>query len=361
MNTFWLMSAGLIALLSSAILFALLPWLRRTQKNAPGVAASGLAGKRAPIIIGSVAMILFAASLYLAWERPGAPSSVPSARNQNTTMAPEHVKAIDDLAARLKLNPDDGKGWAMLARTYAITGRYTEAVDAYEKAARLIQTDAVLLVDYADVLAMLNGKRMQGKPLELIRQALKIDPNNIKGLALMGTAAFQDGDYVRAEEYWNKLLPVLPPDSPLTGQIKAGIADAHALATGKSAPKPSSAGKPGSSGAQIAGVVKLSPALRDRVAPSDTVFVFAKAVSGSPMPIAVMRARVRDLPLKFVLDDSMAMMPAVKLSDHGNVTVSAKISRTGNATQQSGDLKGEISPVRMGADNVQIIIDSVVP
>ena len=366
MNTFWLITAGLIAVVASAILFGLLPWLRRTQKKTPansGGVAAELTGSRAPVIIGSVAILLIAVALYLAWSKPGVPTPPPSAKMQNTQMAPEHVKVINDLAERLKQNPDDGKGWAMLARAYAVMGRYAEAVEAYEKAASLIQTDAVMLVDYADILAMVNGKKLQGKPQELIRQALKIDPNNVKGLALMGSAAFQAGDYKLAEEYWSKLLPILPPDSPLAKQIKAGITDAQALAAGKQTPLKTSGDKaqPVNGGARIAGVVKLSTALSGKVAPTDTVFVFAKAISGPAMPIAVIRAQVRDLPIKFVLDDSMAMMPAMKLSNHKNVTVSAKISKSGSATQQSGDLKGEVSPVEVGADNVQVVIDRVVP
>jgi len=365
-DIFWLIVAGLIVVIAGTILFVFLPWLRRSQSKKTDnsvEAKSVLTGSRVPAIIASVALFLFSASLYLAWNKSDTSTSSRSEKMQGTTMAPEHVKAINELAARLSRNPEDGKGWGMLARTYAITGRYNEAVDAYEKAAKLIKNDAVLLVDYADVLAMVNGKNMKGKPLELIRQALELDPNNVKGLALIGTSAFQAGDYKQAEKHWSKLLPMLPPDSQLAKQINAGIADAQALAAGRQTPPKISGEKTqsGNGGAQISGVVKLSPALSDKVALSDTVFVFAKAISGTPMPIAVIRAQVKDLPIKFVLDDSMAMMPTMKLSNHKNVTVSAKISKSGNATPQSGDLKGEISSVKVGADNIQIIIDSVVP
>ncbi len=266
---------------------------------------------------------------------------------------------ISELAARLKQSPEDGKGWAMLARTYAVTKRYPEAVEAYEEASKLIPDDAVMLVDYADILAMENGKKFKGKPLELLRRALKADPNNVKGLALMGSALFQAGDYPAAVAHWSKLLPMLPPDAPLTAQVKAGIENAHKLANGAQS-VPDGQAQPANV-TKVSGVVELSPSLRSKVAPTDTVFVFAKAVSGPPMPIAVIRAQASELPLKFVLDDSMSMMPSMKLSGQQQVTVSAKISKSGSATQQSGDMKGEVSPVKVGANNIRIVIDSVVP
>jgi len=352
-NTFWLLAAGLVVFIAGAILFAFLPWLHRSENNTSSVALV-LSGSRTKAIIASIAIFLFSLFFYFAWSKPDKSTTLQQGKMPNAAKAPEHIKAIDELAARLKKNPEDGKGWAMLARTHAVTGHYREAVEAYEKAASLIENDAVMLVDYADVLAMVNGKSMQGKPLELVRHALELDPGSIKGLALMGTASFQTGNYEQAEKYWREVLTKLPQDSQMSKQINAGIADAQKMASiNKSQQKPA--------GVKISGVVKLSPALSGKVAPSDTVFVFAKSISGLPMPIVVMRGKVKDLPIKFVLDDSMAMMPSMKLSIHDYVTVSAKISKSGSATPQRGDLKGEITPVKVGADNVQIVVDSVVP
>jgi cytochrome c-type biogenesis protein CcmH len=147
---------------------------------------------------------------------------------QDAQMAPEHIEMINALAARLEKNPDDGKGWAMLARTYATLKRFPEAAAAYEKAAKLIQNDAKLLADYADVLAMANDRNLQGKPLELLRSALAIDPNNAKALLMIGKASYQNGDFVHAVEYWEKLRQSLPPDSPLAKQVSENIAQARA-------------------------------------------------------------------------------------------------------------------------------------
>lgn len=365
MNTFWLIIAGVIAAIGITLLLVILPRLRKTQMetlHAQGLGAM-LAAKQAPLIIGGMAIVLFAIAIYFAWNKP---ESTTSHSAKNVPMSKEHIEMIKALSARLQQNPDDGKGWAMLARSYAVLGRYNEALPAYEKAANLIPNDPVLLIDYADVLAAVNGKNLQGKPAELIKSALLIDPTNVKGLNLMGSAAFQAGDYAHAIGYWEKLLPLLPPDSAAAKQINANIANARTQSgkqdMGNQAQRPSVGQiQPASGGAQISGVVELSPALAEKVLPTDTVFVFAKAVSGPPMPLAVIRTQAKNLPQKFVLNDAMAMMPSMKLSNFQEVTVSAKISRSGNATPQSGDLKGEVPSVKIGTGNVHLVIDKIVP
>jgi cytochrome c-type biogenesis protein CcmH len=230
MNTFWLIAAGLIVIIAAALVFVLLPWLRKTQESQ--VASKGmmaiLTDSRMPVIVGGIAISLFAVALYLAWRKPVINIPTPSQIAQNGQMAPEHIEMIKALNARLEQNPNDGKGWAMLARSYAVIGRFNESAAAYDKATNLIQNDAALLTDYADILAMANGRNLQGKPLELIQSALKIDPNNAKGLLLAGKAAYQAGDFTHAVGYWEKLLQSLPPDSPLAKQMNDNIAQARA-------------------------------------------------------------------------------------------------------------------------------------
>lgn len=361
MNTFWLIAAGLIVVIAVALLFVLLPQLRKTQKNLlsePKGAMAILAGSQAPVIVGGIAICLFAIAIYFAWTSPGTSTAPQTAKEVG--MSPEHVAMIKSLSARLEQNPNDGKGWAMLARSYAVMGQYKEALPAYEKAANLIPNDPVLLVDYAEIMATVNGKNLQGKPSEIIKSALLIDPNNIKGLNLIGIAAYQAGDYAHAVSYWEKLLKLLPPDSPNAKKINTSIADARARESGKQPQSLPSQGE-ATGGAQISGVVRLSPALAGKVSPTDTVFVFAKAVSGPPMPIAVIRSQVKNLPQKFILNDSMAMMPTMKLSNFQVVVLSAKVSKSGNATPQSGDLRGEVASVKVGTNNVQLVIDKIVP
>jgi cytochrome c-type biogenesis protein CcmH len=368
-NTFWLIAAAIIAVIGITLLFVGLPWLRRVQQGTlhdPKGGMAMLTGSQGPLIVGGIALFLFAIAMYFASTKPTTVVTA-SGVTQNVPMSPEHVEMIKALSARLEQNPNDGKGWAMLARSYAVMGRYNEAVPAYEKAVNLIPNDPVLLVDYADILGVVNGKNLQGKPAELIQKALLLDGTNAKGLNLMGTAAFQAGEYIHAVSYWEKLLQLLPPDSPTAKQVSASISNARAQSGAGEAGMPAQAlpnpGKDqaGGGGAQISGVVTLSPELAGKVAPTDTVFVFAKAMSGSPMPIAVIRAQVKDLPQNFTLNDAMAMMPSMKLSNFQEVAVGAKISKSGNATPQSGDLRGEISRVKVGTNNVQLVIDKIVP
>ena len=371
MITFWLLAAGLIAAIAVALLFVLPPLLRRQPPVSPkGMAAKIMGGRAAAIAIG-ISIPVMAVMLYLA--RPHAPTFSPAQlpAEQNKQMAPEHAQVVEDMAARLEQNPNDGKGWSMLGHSYAVMGRYADAVLAYEKAVKLIPNDVQLLVDYADVMAVANDRNLKGKPLELISKALKLDPDNIKGLALIGTAAFQAGDYASAVKYWEKVLKLLPPDSPFARQMSSGITDARALAAGKEPPskmatqgaaQPSQGkNQPVAGGAQISGVLTLSPALAAKAAPTDSVFLSAKEVSGSPMPVAVIRAQVKDLPLKFTLDDSMAMMPEMKLSNFQEVMISAKVTKSGNTATQRGDLTGELTPVKVGTNGVSVVIDKIAP
>lgn len=232
MNIFWLMVAGVIVVVTCVYLFVVLPQLQKRQTNS-GIAPTGrgsvLTGNNAPAVVIGVAITLLAIALYLAWSgKPKMPNSNVSLKAQDAQLTPEHTEMINALAARLEKNPEDGKEWVMLARSYATLGRFPEAATAYEKAANLIPNDAKLLIDYADVLAMANGRSLQGKPLELIQSALKIDPNNNKGLLLSGKAAYQAGDYVHAVGYFEKLLQLLPPDSPLAKQVSDNITQARA-------------------------------------------------------------------------------------------------------------------------------------
>ena len=252
---------------------------------------------------------------------------------------------VERLAARLQTSPDDAQGWGLLGRSYAALGRFGESADAYAKAAVRAPRDAQLLVDFADALAMARGQRLEGEPEKLIQRALEIDPNNLKGLALAGTVAFERKDFARAAAYWQRMLPLLPADSEDARTIQQNVAEARELANAKA----------------VHGTVSLSPKLSGRASPDDVVFVFARAAEGPPMPLAVARARVRDLPYRFRLDDSMAMTPAMKLSAFPQVVVGARVSKSGNAAPQPGDLQGASTPVANDAGEVRVVIDRVVP
>ena len=278
---------------------------------------------------------------------------------------------MERLKKKLEENPNDGVGWALLARSYVEMGRYSEAVAIYEKAVRLIPDDAQLLADYADALGVLHGRTLEGKPELLIQQALKSDPQNVKALMLAGTVAFDRKKYADAARYWEQARANLPPDTDpeILQEVASAIGEAKNLAgeKGKAATanaKPAGSAKPtGQTGQSLAisGKVSLAPHLAGKGSPTDTLFVFARAVEGPPMPVAIMRVMRKDLPFTFRLDDSNSPMPARKLSEAGTVVIVARLSKSGDAKPQSGDLQGMSQPVKPGANGINVVIDREIP
>lgn len=277
---------------------------------------------------------------------------------------------VDKLAERMKAQPDDAEGWAMLGRSYTVLGRHTEALTAYEKAVHLRGDDAQLLADYADSLAVKNDRQLAGEPIKIIEKALKLDPRNIKALALAGTYAFTKQDYATAVRHWQQVVQFAPAESGYVQQIQAALAEARQLAGLPPEPTPSATAAPSvtapaapaalAAGRSVSGTVALAPALAKLAGPDDTVFIFARAANGGRMPLAILRKQVRDLPVHFMLDDSLSMSPAAKLSSASSVVVSARISKSGEALPQPGDLAGQAAPVALGATGVRVEISEQV-
>jgi cytochrome c-type biogenesis protein CcmH len=283
---------------------------------------------------------------------------------------------VKQLAERMKSNPDDLEGWTLLARTYAAMQKFPEAAQAFERASALSPNDASLLADRADVMAVLQGQRAAGEPAKLIARALELDPQNLKALALAGSVAFEAADYDKAIFYWKQARELAAPASDFANNLDQGIKDAQvakgeppsaavvqapAATPAQPATEQATAPAAASTGARVSGRVSLSPQLAAKAAPGDTVFIFARAVEGPRMPLAIQRKTVADLPIDFTLDDSMAMSPAMKLSNFPRVVVGARISKSGNAMPSPGDLSGQLSDVKLGAEGLQIVIDSVQP
>lgn len=272
---------------------------------------------------------------------------------------------VQRLADRMKADPSDPQGWMLLGRAYAGLQRYEPARDALAEAMKRSTPDAQLLADYADVLAMTLGQRLAGEPEALVKQALALDPNHLKALALAGSAAFERGDARTALDFWTKARSLAPADSPFAGGLDGSIADARAAAgltpesPGAASPtSPQPAAAP--AGAPLEVTVTLAPALAARLQPGDTLFVFARAAEGPRMPLAIVRQPAAAGTVRVTLDDSQAMAPGMKLSMHPQVVVGARVSRSGNAMPQSGDLEGQSSPMaNHGA--VAITIDQVRP
>jgi cytochrome c-type biogenesis protein CcmH len=290
-------------------------------------------------------------------------SSNGSAENApHTTNFDAIASMTDKLAARLKEQPADAEGWAMLARSYSVLSRHPEALTAYEKAVALRKDDATLLADYADSLAVANGGDINGKPIKQVERALQLEPRNIKALFLAGTHAFNRKDYKTAVKHWETATQAGPASNPFIQQIETSLSEARSLA-GLPAPAPTKDATPASpsqSNASVSGTVRLSAPLQKQVQLEDTVFIYARPSEGSRMPLAILRKQVRDLPIEFKLDDSLAMSPANALSTVKRVIVEARISKTGNAMAQPGDLTGQSAIVAVGTSSIAIEIKETI-
>ena len=308
-----------------------------------------------------IALPALTIALYLVVGTPAAlaPGAGAAPVDQGHAMTPERIQAmVAGLAERLKENPNDPEGWAMLAKSYSAMGRHPEAAAAYAEAVKRVPDDAQLLADYADTLAMAQGRSLQGEPEKLIAQALKADPNNVKALALAGTVAYTKKDYRRAAELWRRVLAIIPPESDLARRMQASAAEAESLAQGGGkVPVADKAGaSPDGAAAAVSGKVSLSPDALRSVTGNDTVFVFARAADGPRMPVAIFRTRVDALPVEFRLDDSNSMTADRRLSQVGELLIGARVSRSGSATPGVGDWESDLVTARPGAQNVTLVV-----
>jgi cytochrome c-type biogenesis protein CcmH len=312
-------------------------------------------GDNRPLAIFLVVVVSLSSVGMYAWM--GGPQALEQSFQADTQLAPHEVDAmITQLAERMAQQPEDEKGWRILARSYYALGRYAESAQAYERLVKLVPRDAEALADYADALAMLQGRDLRGRPAAMLGQALALDPTQWKALMLLGSEAFEREDYRSALGYWERLQPMLPPDSELKEQLNAAIETAHSrLPTSSRTPSRSNTAQ------SVSGTVSLAPQWLATVAPEDHVFVFARAAEGPKMPLAVLRFKVKDLPARFALGDAQAMRPDARLSQHARIVVGARVSKSGNATPQSGDLEGYSPPVKADAQQLQLLIDTKIP
>jgi cytochrome c-type biogenesis protein CcmH len=289
---------------------------------------------------------------------------------------PPMNELVEKLIKRLNENPQDTQGWFLLGRSLMQLRDFPRAARTFENLHQLVGDQPAVLLAWADAQAMAQGGAMRGKPTELVLRAIELEPDNAKGLWLAGMAEEQQGNYAQAIAYWERLKPLLGDDVSSRQEINGMIAAARqkggvpaSVAVAETPPEvetaPIAAEKPkagADQGAAIRVRISLAPALQEQVKPEESLFIYARALQGPKMPLAAARHQVRDLPLELTLDDAGAMMPAMKLSNFEQVVVGARVSRSGGAIAQSGDLRGEISPVPVsGAGLVEVVIDSPVP
>lgn len=333
-------------------------------------------------VLTGLAVPLLAVGLYgvLGDSRVLAPQPVAAQGEAGGVTMAEVEAMVAKLAQRLESAQDaqavDPRAWEMLARSYAVMQRFGDAAKAYAKANQLMPDNAQLLADHADVLAMLSDASATEESARLITRALQIDPANLKALALAGRAAYERKDMSAALRYWTLARQAAPEGSEFAAGLDRSLemvrSEAPAASAGPAVQMPGSgavagAGKPAPTATAatptgtVSGVLRLDPALAGRVAPDDTVFIFARPAQGSRMPLAVLRRKASELPISFTLDDSTAMSKELRLSGFEQVIVGARISRSGNATPQSGDFTGQSGPLKTGTAGIAVLIDSVQP
>jgi cytochrome c-type biogenesis protein CcmH len=263
-------------------------------------------------------------------------------------------KMVAEFAAKMEKDPTNLKGWTMLARSYRILGRDQEAAAAYERAGNFIDTDPQLLADYADTLANNANGNFAGKPLVLINKALKLDPNNLMALWLSGTASYTTGNYKAAVQAWEKLAQQLPPGTEEAKSIEGSIAEARAKA---GLPAASSV-TPAVGGKGISGTIEITADLKSKLKAGDIVMVIARQ-PGERMPVAVFKTAASEFPMSFSLTDALAMNPSAPLSKLTEATIEVRISKTGMAKPEAGDLMSSVKTVKVGSSNIRLLVDQV--
>ena len=328
--------------------------------------SASISGPKWTMAVGVAVLIpLIAIPSYVGLGTPAALDVQKSAARQDGAgegghdLSPQKIAGmVEQLKEKLKTQPEDADGWLMLAKTTGALARYEESANAYRAAARLRPKDAQLLADFADTMAMAQGRVLTGEPERLVAQALQVDPNNVKALALGGTIAFEKKDFAQAALLWKRILSIVPPDSEFAERIRVSVTEVEnkaGLASSASAPEL----KPApvvAAAASLSGRVDISPAAKKAVAPEDTVFIFARAATGPKMPLAILRVQAKDLPKSFELTEAMAMAPGMSISKFPELVVGARVSKSGNAIAQPGDWESELMPVRAGANGINLLV-----
>ena len=326
---------------------------------------AGAEATRTPWVAAAVVAIAVPALAFGLYAAIGTPAATdPKVLQAARAPADEKELAglIDNLARKVRERPDDARGWELLARSMSTLGRFPEAVSAYEHLATLVPNDAQVLADWADALAMAQGRTLRGKPREIVDRALAADPRHPKALALAATGAMDAGDLGAAMGYWQRLADVLPADSPDAAEVRMVMADLRARGAPAPGPVASAKAPPAAAGGTaVSGSVAITPALASQVTGGETLFVFARSEGGPRVPLAVVRARAESLPFAFALDDSQAMAPGMNISSAPAIRIEARISRSGNAVPQPGDLVGTSPVVKPGTRGVQVLVDKVLP
>jgi len=329
--------------------------------------------------------------LYGTWGSPMGLDPAALARSApddgpNATVTPEKIaQMVGQLERRLQDEPNNVDVWVMLARLQRSQEKFPASEKSFAKALALTPDDD-LAVERAEVVAQLQGGDFSGEPWAVINRILKAKPNQNNALLLAGSASFSEGRFAQAIQHWERVRASLPPQSEDINALDSALAQARErLAPGRASDQISSAGRASDqasnsasasaqpafptspstptsvAAARIAGRVSLAPELAAQTSPSDTVFIYATPAQGGRMPLAIVRTTVAALPFDFVLDDSQAMGPQSKLSSASEVVLKARISKTGQAMAQPGELGVSVGPVKNPSSQLSLVIRGPMP
>lgn len=281
---------------------------------------------------------------------------------------PSMEEMITGLQKKTAENPDDPNAWYLLGRLYAATEQFPESVKAYEKLVVVSDRQATALVVLADSIAMTQAGKLTGRPQSLIMEALEKEPAHTTALWMAGQAAADQKQYIEAIDYWQRAAQGLKDDKEMLAELRSMIDEAAVLARAggmqvaeSSLPEPSQE-NPVSPANSISIEVTIDPSLLGQIGERDVLFIFARAVSGPPMPLAAIKRQARELPVSIVLDDSSLLRPGTSLSQFEQLKLGARVSRSGQPVAQSGDLQSAVQVVKPASNETILLhIDQRVP
>jgi cytochrome c-type biogenesis protein CcmH len=266
------------------------------------------------------------------------------------------VKMAQTLAEKLQAKPDNLQGWVMLGRTYRTLENFDAALKAYDSALKL-SADDDLKLERIEIIAMQRQGQFEGEPWNVIREVLQRDPQHFGALLTAGSASYAEGKFADALKYWEQARKPLDANNPDLEGLESAIATVRE----RLGMPPTKTTVAATSGLNVTGQVNLLDSLKSKASPNDVVFIYATPANGDRMPLAIFKTTVSQLPLNFTLDDSTAMTPDRKLSAAGEVMVKVRVSKSGNAMPQSGDLSGSLGPVKVGAKGLKLEIKDQIP
>lgn len=343
---FYIAAAVMIAV---ALVLLLLPLLRHGRQ-------AGRPRSLFVLMLGIALVVPIGTALL--YQQIGTPVTLNGVPAQTQTVTDVN-KALDELRAHLAAQPNDIQGWLLLAQADMEMQQPDQARDAYDKVLKLKPDNTTAMVGWAQAESTASpDHHISDRARALLEQAIKLEPDNQRGLWLLGISDFQQGRFAEAASTWRTLQPMLQPGSDVAQAVAQQIAQADARAGAPA--NSSSAVAPASSTPNLQVNVALAPALKAKLAAGDTLFVYARAERGPPMPLAVARLDASQLPTTVTLTDAMSMLPSMKLSSVPRVVIGARISHNGNAMAQAGDLEGDGGTVDVDSKApVNIVIDKV--